>query len=117
MNVFGFASAVTLARSIGQIGRRASVPLAAIAIAAVVAGCAAPAGPRSDDLVCNSAQQCRVTVRVDCNPGCTASVDHPRVMPYRRGGGRPRSFPENVTGFSTPISNRAGSSEVECVAR
>jgi hypothetical protein len=80
MNVFGFASAVTLARSIGQIGRRASVPLAAIAIAAVVAGCAAPAGPRSDDLVCNSAQQCRVTVRVDCNPGCTASVDHPRVM-------------------------------------
>lgn len=80
MNVRGFASAITLARTLGLFGRRLALPLAALAAAVVVASCAAPGGPRSDDLVCNSAQQCRVTVRVDCNPGCTASVDHPRVL-------------------------------------
>ena len=80
MKVRGSASAVGLARSIRPTRTRAAVPLAALTVAAVVAGCAAPGGPRSDDLVCNSAQQCRVTVRVNCNPGCTASVDHPRVL-------------------------------------
>ena len=80
MRVCGFASAVTFARSIRPILRRVAVPLWTLAAAAIAASCAAPGGPRSDDLVCNSAQQCRVTVRVDCNPGCTASVDHPRVL-------------------------------------
>jgi hypothetical protein len=69
-----------VARHGARIDRWAKASVAAIAITAGLAGCAAPGGPRSDDLVCNSAQQCRVTVRVTCNPGCTASVDHPHVM-------------------------------------
>ena len=69
-----------VARHRARIDRWAKAAVAAIAVVAGLAGCAAPGGPRSDDLVCNSAQQCRVTVRVTCNPGCTASVDHPRVM-------------------------------------
>lgn len=80
MYIFGFTRAVNLPRSVRRVPRSAAVALAAIAVAAVVASCAAPGGPRSDDLVCNSPQQCRVTVRVDCNPGCTASVDHPQVL-------------------------------------
>ena len=80
MYIFGFTRAVNLPRSVRRVSRSAAVALAAIAVAAVVASCAAPGGPRSDDLVCNSPQQCRVTVRVDCNPGCTASVDHPQVV-------------------------------------
>jgi hypothetical protein len=67
------------ARQHAGVARRAGAALAASAVAALV-GCAAPGGPRSDDLVCHSAQQCRVTVRVSCNPGCTASIDHPRVL-------------------------------------
>jgi hypothetical protein len=69
-----------VARRGARIDRWAKAAVAAIAIAAGLGGCAAPFGPRPDDLVCNSAQQCRVTVRVTCNPGCTASVDHPHVM-------------------------------------
>ena len=69
-----------VARHAARIDRWAKAAVAAIAVAAGLAGCAAPGGPRSDDLVCNSAQQCRVTVRVTCSPGCTASVDHPHVM-------------------------------------
>ena len=80
MKVPGFASLVMFARSIGRIRRHTPVSLAAVAIAAGLAGCAAPGGPRSGDLECTSAQQCRVIVSVTCNPGCTASVDHPRVF-------------------------------------
>ena len=81
MKVPGFASGVMLARGIGRIHRRTAVSLAAIAVAAGLVGCAAPGAPRSDDLVCNSAQQCRVRVEVNCGPaGCIASVDHPRVL-------------------------------------
>jgi hypothetical protein len=69
-----------VARHAARIDRWAKAAVAAIAVAAGLAGCAAPGGPRSDDLVCNSAQQCRVTVRVTCSPGCAASVDHPRVL-------------------------------------
>jgi hypothetical protein len=50
------------------------------AIAALV-GCASPPGGQEGaDFVCNSAQQCRVSVEVTCAQGaCRASVDHPRV--------------------------------------
>ena len=62
--------------------------LAALAAVALLAlgGCAAtPGGPESggskDDLVCNSAQQCRVEVHVTCAQGaCRLAVDHPRVF-------------------------------------
>ena len=80
MKVPGIVVADVAVRRASRIARWAGAALAAVAVGAVVAGCAAPGGPRSDDLVCNSAQQCRVTVRVSCNPGCTASVDHPRVL-------------------------------------
>ena len=60
-------------------GRQAS--LSTLILVAVVSGCATHSGDgRSDDLVCNSAQQCRVKVEVTCAPGCRASVDHPRVF-------------------------------------
>ena len=54
--------------------------LAASALA--VAGCASqPGGPQSLDLTCNSAQQCRVVVTVDCpSTGCRIAVDHPQVF-------------------------------------
>ena len=61
-----------------------SVALVAFALVAL-AGCASPPRGGGDteakDLVCNSAQQCRVKVEVTCAQGtCRASVDHPRVF-------------------------------------
>jgi hypothetical protein len=65
--------------------RRCVFSLFAFALV-VLAGCASPPRGGGDteaakDLVCNSAQQCRVKVEVTCVQGsCRASVDHPRVF-------------------------------------
>ena len=81
MKIPGIVVADAVARQGGLTARWTAAALAAIAVAAVVAGCAAPGGPRSDDLVCHSAQQCRVEVTVSCDAsGCKAAVDHPRVF-------------------------------------
>jgi hypothetical protein len=69
-----------VARTDARNVRRAARVLFAATLAALIAGCASPPrGGEPRDLVCNSAQQCRVTVRVDCAGGCRAIVDHPRV--------------------------------------
>ena len=74
--------------------RRADLPLrndrvhaldarvVAMALATSLAGCATPPfSPNSGDLVCNSAQQCRVEVAVTCAQGaCRLVVDHPHVF-------------------------------------
>ena len=69
--------------AMGTGARNASRPalvLFAAAFAVLNAGCASqPRGGEPRDLVCNSPQQCRVTVTVDCAGGCRAIVDHPRV--------------------------------------
>lgn len=60
----------------------AAAPLALVLVAGIH-GCAAPpgGGPQPRDLVCHSAQQCRVQVEVSCGAGgCRAAVDHPRVF-------------------------------------
>ena len=60
--------------------RIAFAPLSIVVVG--LNGCAsAPGGEESLDLVCNSAQQCRVRVEVSCTQGgCRAAVDHPRVF-------------------------------------
>ena len=59
--------------------RRAAV-LTSVAALGLLAACASPPrGGDPRDLVCNSAQQCRVIVTVDCAGACRASVDHPHV--------------------------------------
>ena len=71
------------ARRAVHVRQASQVPavLLTAALAALVAGCASPpAGGEPRDLVCNSAQQCRVIVTVDCAAGCKATVDHPRVV-------------------------------------
>ena len=66
-----------------EMKRAASRDAWALAVggALALAGCAmAPAGTEAADFVCNSAQQCRVEVRVGCKQGaCRIAVDHPRV--------------------------------------
>jgi hypothetical protein len=65
-------------------GKGRSVALGVIVCTAIagLVGCASPPGGQEGaDFVCNSAQQCRVTVEVACAQGaCRASVDHPRVL-------------------------------------
>jgi hypothetical protein len=68
----------------GDIDRsrlRSRASALAIVLVSALSGCAAPGGTESSDLVCNSAQQCRVNVEVACVQGaCSMSVDHPRVF-------------------------------------
>ena len=53
----------------------------ALVAAALVGGCVSPRdGEMAGELVCNSAQHCRVKVQVTCAPACRAAVDHPRVF-------------------------------------
>ena len=60
---------------------RVAASIAAVALLALLHGCAKVPGEESTDFVCHSAQQCRVTVEVNCGAsGCRASVDHPRVL-------------------------------------
>ena len=62
-------------------GRRMALAVIAWTAIAGVVGCASTSGGQEGaDFVCNSAQQCRVSVEVTCAQGaCRASVDHPRV--------------------------------------
>ncbi|MEO8535884.1 MAG: hypothetical protein ABI533_00035 [Betaproteobacteria bacterium] len=69
-----------LSRAPGN-GRRLRWAIAVVAAVALI-GCAAPrGGDESADVTCNSAQQCRVEVRVDCSKQpCRIVVDHPNVF-------------------------------------
>ena len=62
--------------------RACSASATAFAAAVIISGCASPprGGAEAGDLVCHSAQQCRVRVEVTCAPACRAAVDHPRVF-------------------------------------
>ena len=81
MNVHATGIFATVLRCVGRTRLRAGASLGVMAVIAALVGCAAPGGPRAGDLVCHSAQQCRVQVTVSCPAaGCRAAVDHPRVF-------------------------------------
>ncbi|HEX6136805.1 MAG TPA: hypothetical protein VF059_04060 [Casimicrobiaceae bacterium] len=64
-----------------RFGRSPLTLAAVLALATVLYGCApSPRGPEPRDLVCHSAEQCRVEVTVTCAPACSASVEYQRVF-------------------------------------